>query len=416
MKKTLIAMLAASSMLLSAVPMGHVQAASLSFLENDPQVSIYLDGLRLKTEPAPILYNGRTMVPFRAVAEALGLQVQWDAETESVLAGTTELDIKMQVGNRLATAQGKNITLDAEPILYENRVMIPLRFISESVGANVGWDQVAKRVTITSQQRDLHTMVYYGLGSYSKKGYLPKFDETTFTWSRLDSSGRLAFGESEYRWPQEGAPELIEEVKAAGTETSLMVFSVDEKGELTKLLNDANLQQEFIETLISKLVKWNIDGATLDFETLGDPFLDDVKRVKDQYTAFVTKVAKALHAQNKKLTVVMGTPNGWYQGYDYAAISKQADSLFIMAYSYISDREPQPLDKIEEAARMAAALADPKKLILGINAVSETNSTVKEKIGVAKRYNLGGVGFWILVAFDDGFMKAIDDTLLLKGE
>lgn len=407
---------AATTLLLSAVPVTPAGAYSVSRAD-DPQLSLYLDGAKLKTDPSPILYNGRAMVPFRAVAEALGLKVQWDAGTQTILAGREQLNIKMQIGNKTATSQGKNIALDAEPILYENRALIPLRFLSEAAGAKVNWDSANQRVNITSQQRDLHTMVYYGLGSYSKKAYLPKFDEATFTWSRLDSGGHLVFNQSEYQWPQEGAPELLQEVKQAGVATSLMVFSVDEHGELTKLLNNEALQQEFIDRAIAQTTKWGIGGITLDLETIGDPLLDDVERVKDQYTAFVAKVAAALHKQNKTLTVVMGTPNGWYQGYDYKEIGKHADYLFIMAYSYISDSQPQPLDKIDEAARMAAASEVPlHKLILGINAFSETNASVQQKIGVAKRHNLGGVGFWILRVFDDGFMKSIDDTLILKGE
>jgi hypothetical protein len=385
--------------------------------EVTPSIQIVLDGYPLMTDPEPMNVNGCVMVPFRPLAESLGIDVLWEHETYTVVANDGKKEIRMPVGSKTAWVGGKAVELDVAPYIDKGRTLIPLRFFSEHIGAKVGWRQETQTVTIESQERDLHTMVFYGLGSYGQKGYLPYFDEASFTWSRLDKNGRLVTDESEYRWPLEGAEELLAEVKGAGVETSLMVFSVNEHGELTKLLGDERLQEQFAQDLTDLLEVKGFGGAYLDFESLAPRGSADIEEVRRKYAAFVKRVADALHKKGKKLTVVMAPlQNGWYRGYDYQEIAKHADALFIMAYSYVDDRLPQPMDKIDEDIQAALKAVGREKLILGINAYSETPSGVKEKIGLAKRYRLQGVGFWILRVFDDPFLEAIDEKLLLRPE
>jgi hypothetical protein len=392
---------------------GPASAYRVTDMMPQPQVKIELDGYPLHVQPDPILYKGRTLVPFRFVAETLGLQVSFDAMTDSVLAANDKVDIRLRLGERSATVNGQTVPLDVEAMLLQGHTYVPARFLSEAVGAQVAWDAGTSTVRIASQPRDLHTLVFYGLGSYEKRGYLPKFDEVAFTWSRLNAEGKLVFDESEYRWPLEGATELLLDVRNAEIGTALMVFSENASGELTRLLADDRLQAEFIETLTAKLLEQGIESAVLDFETLGKPG-DDVEAVQAQYAAFVERVADALHQHGRKLTVVVAPLNGAFKGYDYPALAAHADRLFLMAYSYIDDRFPQPLERIDEAIKLAKREVDPNKLLLGISAFSETPETVGQKIALAKRHHLGGVGFWILKLFDDPFMQGVEQQLILN--
>ena len=410
MKKAWLSLCAAFA-LLTAGPLAST-AHALPMTQGDMQsITIQLDGYPLPLQPEPMQYKGRTLVPFRLLADALGIQVEWQAATSTVIATSAGLDMRLQVGNSTALVNGQPVPLDAEPMLLDNRTFIPLRFFSEHAGAKVGWDEATHTVSMQSPQRDMQAMVFYGLGSYDKRSYLPKFDQTAFTWSILDAQGRFSTTQSEYSWPQAGADELLGEVKQAEVGTSLMVFSANQKGEITQLLGDEKLQDAFIRDLTAKLAEQQLDSATFDLESLGPD-------AKQAYAAFVQRAATALHAAGKKLQVVVHPLNGasLYQGYDYKALGAAADSLYVMAYSYVNDKQPQPLAKVDEALRLALEQVEPAKLMLGINAVSETPETVKEKIGLAKRYHLQGVGFWILVAFDDAFMQAIDDSLILHDE
>jgi hypothetical protein len=62
--------------------------------------------------------------------------------------------IKLQIGNKIAYVDGNELTLDVPPQIINGRTMVPVRFISEGLGAEVGWDGATKTVTITMDSID----------------------------------------------------------------------------------------------------------------------------------------------------------------------------------------------------------------------------------------------------------------------
>jgi hypothetical protein len=131
------------------------------FVENPLQyertVNIYADGNWIYTEQEPFIESGRTLAPFRKVAEALGYQVQWFPESREItLASATRL-IRMTVGATEATVNvfddglpAETVTLDVPPRIVGGRTYVPLRFIAENCGAGVEWDEATKAIRITS--------------------------------------------------------------------------------------------------------------------------------------------------------------------------------------------------------------------------------------------------------------------------
>ena len=85
----------------------------------------------------PLVVNGRTLVPLRAVFEALSLEVGWSS---GEITGTQgNLQIKLSTGNRTAYINGREIWLETPPMIVNGRTMVPLRFVAESLGAEVEW-------------------------------------------------------------------------------------------------------------------------------------------------------------------------------------------------------------------------------------------------------------------------------------
>ena len=102
-------------------------------------IKVFLNGKRVNLATAPILSEGRTLVPFRGIFEALGLKVDWDANTSTVTGTKEDKTIKLVVGTKTAVVDGQNRSLDVAPKLANGSVMVPLRFVAEASGLNVRW-------------------------------------------------------------------------------------------------------------------------------------------------------------------------------------------------------------------------------------------------------------------------------------
>jgi len=94
--------------------------------------------------------NGRTLVPMRDIFEALGATVQWNPVTRGIVAQRGTTDVGLQIGNRAASINSQRVTLDQSPILLRGSTLVPLRFVSEALGAQVNWDGSQRLVSVMS--------------------------------------------------------------------------------------------------------------------------------------------------------------------------------------------------------------------------------------------------------------------------
>jgi len=111
---------------------------------------VYLNGQPLATSVAPIQRSNRTLVPMRDIFEALGATVVWDGSAQGITAQRGADRIWLQIGNRAATVNGERVMLDQPAMLYRNSTMVPLRFVSESLGAQVQWHEARRLVSINT--------------------------------------------------------------------------------------------------------------------------------------------------------------------------------------------------------------------------------------------------------------------------
>ena len=101
-------------------------------------------------DQAPLIENGRTLVPFRFIGEALGAQIGWNPTNRTATYVLGAKNIVLTIGSLTATVNGVKTTLDVAPkILSTGRTVVPVRFISESIGAKVDWNATTRMVTVT---------------------------------------------------------------------------------------------------------------------------------------------------------------------------------------------------------------------------------------------------------------------------
>lgn len=124
-----------------------VQAAPASV----SRIIVTVDREELSFDVPPAIIEGRTMVPLRAIFEALEAQVEWNGTTKTVTGARGNTNIKLVVGSKLAAINGKEVQLDVPATIISSRTLVPVRFISESLGAKVSWDAKLRKVTILTQ-------------------------------------------------------------------------------------------------------------------------------------------------------------------------------------------------------------------------------------------------------------------------
>jgi hypothetical protein len=115
------------------------------------QIKVTINGKTLTFDQKPIVINGTTLVPLREIFENLGVKINWDAKTNTVKAQKGARNVMLKVGSPTANVNGKAINLQQKAQIVNKRTMVPVRFISESLGANVNWNANARTVVITQK-------------------------------------------------------------------------------------------------------------------------------------------------------------------------------------------------------------------------------------------------------------------------
>lgn len=110
------------------------------------EIKIFVSDKEIKPETPAYIENGRTMVPLRFISEALGEKVDWKADTKTVLIGDNKASLV--IGEKEIEANGKKIAIDSPAVIKDARTFVPLRAISEILGAKVDWDASTRSVKI----------------------------------------------------------------------------------------------------------------------------------------------------------------------------------------------------------------------------------------------------------------------------
>lgn len=104
----------------------------------DPQVAPFMSRI-----------SGRTLVPLRTLTEALGAQVDWEGETRTAVISYNGHVVRVPIGSRTITVDGAGQALDQGATLWNSRTVVPLRFVTQALGATVAWDADAHRADVT---------------------------------------------------------------------------------------------------------------------------------------------------------------------------------------------------------------------------------------------------------------------------
>ncbi len=157
-------------------------------------VSVVMDGYKIWFPDAQAFVddNNRTLVPVRFVAEKMKAKVGWESKTMTVPIERDSQQILLTVGSSKALVNGEEVTFDTKAIMQKERTFVPLRFVSEVLGADVKWDASISTVFITT-----------------KEDAVAKYDE----WGRLIRTTDLPKNATDYPYILADVPNEMYEMK-----------------------------------------------------------------------------------------------------------------------------------------------------------------------------------------------------------
>lgn len=123
--------------------------AALAAFAQEP-IRVIVDGEQLAFDVDPVIENDRTLVPMRLIFEALGADVKWDEASRTASAVKDEITVSITIDNAIMTKNGENVTLDAPARLIGGRTLVPVRAVSEGLGAEVEWDSASRTVKVST--------------------------------------------------------------------------------------------------------------------------------------------------------------------------------------------------------------------------------------------------------------------------
>ena len=121
----------------------------LAKLKKHAVIKVMVNGKKVLFDVLPTSQNGRTLVPLRAIFEALGAEIEWDGETQTIKATKGDLSISLKIGSNNMTVNGENKELEVPAQSIDGRTLVPVRAISEAFGCDVQWDGDSSAVEIT---------------------------------------------------------------------------------------------------------------------------------------------------------------------------------------------------------------------------------------------------------------------------
>ncbi|KXG75488.1 hypothetical protein AN618_18560 [Fervidicola ferrireducens] len=123
-----------------------------SISKSPNEITVFIDGRQVNfPDTKPYIKNGRTLVPIRFVSQEMGAKVNWNNTKREVLIEKGGKKISLKIWSKEVYVNGTKKVIDVPAELKNGRTMVPLRFISEAFGANVRWIDAERKVVINTK-------------------------------------------------------------------------------------------------------------------------------------------------------------------------------------------------------------------------------------------------------------------------
>lgn len=132
---------------------GRIWSDARAFTSDDwiLTTNITYDGKKVNSDVPPYVKDGRTLAPMRAILEALGMTVSWDPSSQTATAVKADINISISINSNIAIVNNTQQSLDVPAEITNGRTFVPVRFFAEALGMKVDWDSYTKTVSINTK-------------------------------------------------------------------------------------------------------------------------------------------------------------------------------------------------------------------------------------------------------------------------
>ena len=150
--------------------------------EKTTGITVSVNGVQLLFDQEPLIQNGRVLTPLRSVLEALGAQIQWDDASHTLTAVVNKTTLKLTLGEATLYKNGQALPLDVPAQAVNGRTLIPLRALAEALDAQVDWDGAARAVTVTKKMYQKPYAAVQNINTQSRYAPTPRSLEIAATY------------------------------------------------------------------------------------------------------------------------------------------------------------------------------------------------------------------------------------------
>lgn len=228
------------------------------------EVNVYVNNVKVSfPDQQPFIdENARTLVPIRFIAEQMGAEVGWDGSINLVTIEKEDVEINLTIGEKRAQVNGVWKAFDTSATLVNARTMVPLRFISETLGAEVEWDGNTRTVYIkTNGNNNVVEPGYEVINGFT----VPEEEETDMVIGTSPTNNVDIFFAIAVHKPMQGQ---LNQMKAA-LESKFGVNNV-----INEVVAYAGQKTDRVQTLATKY--FNIDGHRIDVSSTAGNYLINV--------------------------------------------------------------------------------------------------------------------------------------------
>lgn len=197
-----------------------------SYSEDDIQIEI--DGKPLQLEVAPQIEDGRALVPFKSIFEALGLNISWNNYLRIATAYNEDISVSIKLDENFGNINGELIALDVPGQIKNGRTLVPLKFVSEAFGNEITWDPVKRLISIKSGFKPYtYTEILPTVDSNEKLRLLFEYAEK-YTQYYVQPSNDYLIEEMPLESIDEPVADLAPVAEPDHSDTNVQVSGVDE--------------------------------------------------------------------------------------------------------------------------------------------------------------------------------------------